>query len=63
VCVEKNIRDRLKIDKTFFRQKKCQKKVFGGKKKSKIFFTNFKNKKILKFLENYFLDFSFSKKQ
>jgi len=45
-----------------FPPKKCQKKVFGGKK-CQIFFINFKNKKILKFLENYFLDFSFSKKQ
>jgi hypothetical protein len=38
VCVEKNIRDRLKIDKTFFRQKKCQKKVFGGKKVRDFFY-------------------------
>jgi hypothetical protein len=52
----------LKTPKTFSAKKNCHKKVFGGKK-SEIFFTNFKNKKILKFLENYFLDFSFSKKQ
>jgi hypothetical protein len=63
VCVEKNVRDDYKIDKTFFPPKKMSEKKFLAEKKSEIFLQNFKIKKNLKFLENYFLDFSFSKKQ
>jgi len=48
VCVEKFIPDGCKIDKNIFRQKKCQKKVFGGKK-SEIFLQILKIKKFLKF--------------
>ena len=62
VCVEKNVRGDYKIDKTFSAKKNVRKK-FLAEKKSEIFFTNFKIKKNFKFLENYFLDFSFSKKQ
>jgi hypothetical protein len=62
VCVLKKMSGVIAKSIKLFSAKKSQKKVFGGKK-VKDFFTNFKNKKILKFLENYFLDFSFSKKQ
>ena len=63
VCVEKFIPDGCKIDKNFFRQKNVTKNVFGGKKMSEIFFTNFKNKKNFKIFRELFFDFSFSKKQ
>jgi len=49
----------VKNAKNFFRQKKCHKKVFGGRD----FFQILEYKKIFKILENIFLDFSFSKKQ
>jgi hypothetical protein len=53
----------LQNAKKLFRQNKMSEKCFWQKKMSEIFFTNFKNKKNLKFLKNFFLDFSFSKKQ
>jgi hypothetical protein len=49
----------VKNRKIFFCQKFFGGKVFGRKR----FFQNYNYKKIFKILENYFLDFSFSKKQ
>jgi hypothetical protein len=58
VCVEKNVRGRFKIDKTFS-AKSFSGKVFDGRD----FFQNYNYKKIFKILKNIILDFSFSKKQ
>jgi len=49
--------------KTFFPPKKLSQKKFLAEKNVRDFFSNFKIKKIFKILENFFLDFSFSKKQ
>jgi hypothetical protein len=61
VCVEKNVRDDCKIDKTFFRQKNVRKK-FLAEKMSEIFLQILKIKNFKIFRELFF-DFSFSKKQ
>jgi hypothetical protein len=53
----------VKNVKNFFPPKKLSQKKFWRKKMSENFFQNLENKKILKILENIFLDFSFSKKQ